>query len=166
MKRPVIKTKKHDLIVYDKGYLCIDGYYIIKAYLVEIDNELLQDKINKDERFGYDVKSKYFNDVIPKLDEIIPKYDALNWDILQKTELLTDFNRSKLKVFYNANQRYFTYLDNDYLEVLAKTRPNYQLRQTQKLSGVAYFNGDDLEFYIMPVNYKNCFLNIFEGVSV
>lgn len=166
MKRPVIKTKKHDLIIYDKGYLCFDGYYIIKAYLVELDNELLQDKINKDERFGYNVTSKYFNDVIPKLDEIMPKYDALNWDILQKTELLTNFNRSKLKVFYNANQRYFTYIDNDYLEVLAKTRPNYQLRQTQKMSGAAYFNGDDLEFYIMPVIYRNCFLNIFEGVSV
>lgn len=165
MKKTEIKTKKLSIVVYNNGYICIDGNYIVKADLVTLDNDLLQNKINKDEPFYYYVPSKNFGDSIPKLIDVIPAYN-FNDDILQKTHLTTDFNRNKLKVFYNVDKRYFTYLNNDYLSIYEKIKPNYQLMQRSKNSGVAGYDGDILEFYIMPVIYKNCFLNIFEGVEV
>ena len=46
MKQPIIKTKKTDYIIYKDNYICVDGNYIIKADLVQLDDSLMQEKIN------------------------------------------------------------------------------------------------------------------------
>ena len=160
IKQTTIKVnKKLDQIIFNEDYICINGAYIIASYLVKIDNEEMQNKVNKGESFAYGA-GRYLADV-PSLKQFINALHT-DMDLLEDTELISDTWAGKHKVFYNPVKNYFSYFDIDYLKQFTKTRLTLRLHQAKKLEGAGHYDNDlKCLFYIMPVNLKSCFVERF-----
>lgn len=167
MKINTIKTKNLKNIVYKNGYICINGMYLIKSELVQLDDTLLQDKINRNESFNYyadnTTRLKYFNDNIPPLEDIIPK-NLSEYRPLENTGLYTEIAKTKAEVFYNPDTRLFSYFDADFTKVFKETKRELKLRQTENryTSAVVVNNENEILFLIMPITNQRAYLEKFE----
>lgn len=163
MKKATIKTKKLKQIIYNNGYICIGSNYIIKADLVQLDDTLLQDKVNKDEPFYFNKFSNSFG-TPPKLVDIIPT-DLTTYNKLEPTGLYTDILKTKADIFYNKETKQFSYFNSDYLKVFKDTEEKLNLLQHDKLSSAIVIDANHIcLFLIMPMNYRESYLNQFEYI--
>lgn len=161
MKISTIKTKKLSQIIYNQGYICINGNYVIKAIYVQLDDTLLQDKINKDEPFSYNMQTKTFGS-IPDILAILTKAETP----LRDTKLFLSEGKNKYEVFYSDIRKEFTYIDSDYLQVLYNTGLTFQPRQDSKHNAVCMLDADNtILFYVMPIIKRDDFLARFEHIG-
>ena len=160
IKQTTIKVnKKLDQIIFNEEYICINGAYIIASHLVKIDNEEMQNKVNKGESFAY-AAGRYLADV-PPLKQFINALHT-NMDLLEDTQLISDTYVGKHRVFYNPVKDYFSYFNIDYLKQFTKTGLTLRLHQAEKLAGAGHYDNDlKCLFYIMPVTLKSCFIERF-----
>lgn len=158
IKVTTLKTEKHSSIIYNQGYLAIDGNYIIAAYLVMLDNPELQKKVLLDEPFAYSKTSGFLTD-IPELKKLIPAHSTNQIQLIE-TDLTSEaIKGEKAKVFYNPADEYFTFFNQKYLEQFTKTGLQLKLYQTEKQSGAGHYNPElECLFYIMPMILRSSFL--------
>lgn len=162
-KNNVLKTKKLSDIMYNQGYVCINSSCLISANLIKLDDSLLQDKLNKDESFNFNVKTKSFNDKIPKLLEIIPK-DITNYTELENTGLKTCKGKTYIDIFYNPIIKRFVYFTSEYLKIFTDSGLDLRLSQSDNKLSVAIVldNNNKCQFLIMPYLINDCYLDKFE----
>lgn len=116
-----IKTKKHETIMYSEGYIIIDSSYMIRADLVELDDTLLQSKIEKNEEFNYNTgkllkKSKGFYEGVPRAKQLIDPFSE-EWQKLENTNLKLMQIKTLSDLFYNQNVGYVA-INSDYVKEL------------------------------------------------
>lgn len=163
-KEPTIKTKKTGLIIYKDGYLCVNGNYIIKADLVQVDDTLMQDKINNNIPFYYQTYIKNYSEQIPDLLSIIPKYSASSYYLKETNLLQKSFNTNEtFEAFYNDDLGKFIFFDADYIKIFRDTNLSLLLRQAEPTAAATIYN-DNLEclFVVMPCLMKSSFLHQIE----
>ena len=163
MKKATINTKKLEQIMYNNGYICIDSKYIIKSELVQLDDTLLQDKVNKDEAFYFNTFNKSF-ETPPNLLDIIPT-DLTTYNKLESTELYTDIFKTKADIFYNKETKRFVYFNADYLKIFKDTGEKLNLLQHNKLSPALVIDANlTCLFLVMPMEHRESYLNQFEYI--
>ena len=116
-----IKTKEHETIIYSEGYVVIDSAYMIRADLVELDDSVLQSKIEADEEFNYNTgkllkKSKGFYEGAPRVKQLIPSFSE-EWHSLVDTYLKVMRREIISDLFYNQNVGYVA-INSDYVKEL------------------------------------------------
>lgn len=160
MKQSLIKVKKTSLVIYNEGYVCIDGNYLIKADLVLLDDIYLQHQIDEKKPFAYQVEERVFREP-PQLLPLMPK--ASEGDYLDDTLLTREYRREKQRLFYNPAKRYITAFDNAYLSIMENVS-TLKLKQTGKYSAAAMYddNGECL-FLIMPIQLRDDFISKIEN---
>lgn len=162
MKISIIKTKKLSQIIYTQGYICINGNYIIRADIAQLDDTLLQDKINREESFNYNMETKSFSSSIPDILSIFNKSD----DCLRNTNLFTTEGKNKYEVFYSDIRKEFAYFNLDYLQVFYNTELPLELRQDSEFSAACVLDKDySVLFYLMPVIKRDDFLARFKHIG-
>ena len=164
MKKPIIKTKKTELIIYRDGYICLDGHCIIKADLVQLDDSLMQDKVNNDIPFLFNSYNKTFGQTVPDLLAVIPKSQANSYLLIDTNLQQQSFNSKKLvEAFYNEDLNTFIFFDVEYLKIFRDTKLLLSLRQSTPTSAATIYN-DDLEclFVLMPCMIRDSFLHQIE----
>lgn len=155
MKQPIIKVKKTSLVIYNEGYVCIDGNYLIKADLVLLDDTFLQHRIDEKKPFAYQVDARAFREP-PQLLPLMPK--ASEGDYLDDTLLTRERKREKHRLFYNPAKRYITAFNNNYLSIMENVS-TLKLKQTGKYTAAAmYDDNDECLFLIMPVQLRDEFI--------
>lgn len=162
MKISTIKTKKLSQIIYNQGYICIDGNYIISANIAKLDDTLLQDKINRDEPFYFSMQTHSFSDSIPDILSILKKSE----NHLRNTELYFNIGKNKYDVFYDDIRKEFAYFKSEYLQAYYNTELPVDLRQDTKFSAACILDSDNsVLFYVMPLIKKDSFLARFEHIG-
>ena len=160
MKQSLIKVKKNSLVIYNEGYVCIDGNYLIKADLVLLDDTFLQHQIDEKKPFAYQVEGRAFREP-PKLLPLIPK--ASEGDYLDDTLLMRECRREKQRLFYNPAKKYITAFNNKYLSIMENVL-TLRLKQTGKYNAAAMYNiNDECLFLIMPIQIRDEFISKIEN---
>lgn len=160
MKQSLIKVKKTSLVIYNEGYVCIDGNYLIKADLVLLDDTFLQHQIDEKKPFAYQVKERVFREP-PQLLPLMPK--ASEGDYLDDTLLTRECRREKLRLFYNPAKRYITAFNNAYLSIMENVS-TLVLKQTGKYNAAAmYDTNDECLFLVMPIQIRDEFISKIEN---
>ena len=164
MKNVILKTKKLEQIIYNQGYICINSHYLIKADLIQLDDTLLQDKINKNEPFYFNKFNNNFG-TPPDVLAIIPK-DFSEFIELENTGLKTDIHKTTADVFYNPETKLFVYFNSEYLKLFTDTGATLKLIQSKNRYNPAIVLDDNYEckFFIMSMANKNAYLEKFENV--
>jgi hypothetical protein len=153
----LLKTKKAKQIFYNDDYICINGNYMIHKAYIFLDDTLLQDKINKNEAFGY-VSNQFINN-IPPLKQLLPK-NIDNYDLLEDTKLITSFSFSteKYHIFYNSKANKCLYINEEYYQIFT-TRGLVAFYGTDNpLTALIIYQNDTVKGLIMPCDVKNDFI--------
>lgn len=154
-----IKTKNVSHIVYSKGYVVINANYMIAKEYVQLDDTLMQDKINNDIEFQWDDISKHFNDKVPPIENIIPVFDS-TYTPLQDTNLLLEVGKKETaKIFYNPDKKYLTYMNQDYFNLVNNCVSILKdFRQSEKYNNICIFDSNcKLLFLVMPMQVRDSF---------
>lgn len=153
-----IKTKKLNEIGYNQDYIVIDGHYIIHKDYALLDDTLMQDKINKNESFYYQAVTKSFNPNIPDLKQLIPVFDS-EFTALEDINLYTIKEGVQVKLFYNREKNYITYMNHDYFKMIDDcTSILNDFRQTKKFGTICIFDSDcKLIYLVMPISVRDTF---------
>ena len=153
-----IKTKKLESIAYNQDYIVIDSTYMINKGYATLDNTLLQDKINNDITFFWNSLNNYINPTAPDLSGIIPVFDS-EYTPLTDTNLYTTKGKSQVKIFYNKDKNYLTYMNQDYFNLVNNCDSILKdFRQANKLGNICIFDSDcKLIFLVMPIILRDTF---------
>lgn len=160
MKQSLIKVKKTSLVIYNEGYVCINGNYLVKADLVLLDDTFLQHQIDEKKPFAYQVDSRAFREP-PQMLPLIPK--ASEGDYLDDTLLIKECRRVKQRLFYNPAKKYITAFNNTYLSIMENVS-TLKLKQTGKLNAAAMYDGNnECLFLVMPIQLRDEFISKIEN---
>lgn len=155
-----IKTKKHDSIMHSEGYLIIDTSYMIRADMVELDDTLLQSKIENGIEFNYNTgkllkSSKGFLEGVPRVNQLIPPFSG-EWRIIEDTTLKLMQQKVLSDLFYNRSVGYVA-LNSDYVKELEGADDianNLWYARTPSSMVACYDANHEFLMGIMPVNFE------------
>lgn len=156
----ILQKKDISLIIHKDGYICIDGYYIVKADLIELENELYADKVKKNEYFCYQ-NGHEANFEHLKTWENLLKADAGN--PVKITNLFYETKRVKHRLIVNLKTNNAICINSDFIDIIESlngevTQLNDVMQkenETYNYSAIVVHKNGELIGMFMPVLNNN-----------